>query len=128
MMLEDLITGRNMGLAAGIFVVMSILRTSLPKVWATSIGQRALPIMPIILGEIGAFIGVTDAEKWQDKMIVGLICGWAASNLFKVGRTSVLGYGIDVATPSEPAPAAPVTPPAAPQVVAPVAEPETKKE
>lgn len=94
MMFEELLTGRNVSLAGGIFVCLSMAKKMAPAFFKARVGQRVLPVLPIILGEIGAFINLSDAVKWQDKLLVGLIAGWAAGNVFKVGKTSLLGYGL----------------------------------
>lgn len=123
MMLDQLLTGRNLALAGGVFVLMSLVKNLvLPKFWLGNIGQRLLPVLPIVLGVSGAFAGLCDCNGWQDKLLIGLIAGWASSHTFKLGKTSILGYGIDGGseeTPSDPATPAPATP--APTPATPVA-------
>ena len=112
MMLEELLTGRNISLAGGIFVVTWAIKGFLfPEFWKGRLGQRFLPLLPLALGLAGAFCGVCDCAVWQDKLLIGLIAGWASSNVFKIGRTSIMGYGLPDADgdgiPDSPVPAPP---------------------
>lgn len=127
MMLEELLTGRNISLAGGVFVVMAIGKNYIaPKFWTGKIGQRLLPVIPLALGIGGAFLGFCDCTTWQDKLAIGLIAGWASSHTFKLGKTSVLGWGIgDADGDGVPdAPPAPAPAPVAAPVPAPAPAPE----
>jgi hypothetical protein len=134
MLLDQLLTGRNIMLAGGVFVLMSVLRYPLKDFWDSRLGQRLLPILPVALGVAGAFAGLSDAHGWQDRLLVGLIAGWASAHTFKLGRTSLMGYGLpdadgdgipDVLQQAAPNQAAPV---AAPTNPAATAVDATKKE
>ena len=94
MLLDQLLTGRNLMLAGGIFVLMSVMRVPMKDFYDSRLGQRLLPLIPIVLGVAGAFAGLCDGKVWQDKLLIGLIAGWASSHTFKLGRTSVMGYGL----------------------------------
>ena len=93
-----------------------------PKFWMSKVGQRIMPILPLVYGLGLAFLGVCDCAIWQDKLVIGLIAGWASSHTFKLGKTSVLGWGVEDSDGDgiPDAPATPVVPAAAPAVVAPV--------
>jgi len=109
-------TGVNGSLVLVIFVVMTMLKSLLPKkISASHVFQRILPVLPELLGLGGALAGLTDAVGWKNRMAVGLIAGFMASKAFKVGRTTVLGKGVTKPepTPAPAAPAAPVVPPPA---------------
>jgi hypothetical protein len=94
MLLDQLLTGRNITLAGGIFVVMSVMRYPLKDFYNSRIGQRLLPVIPVALGVVGALAGFCDAVGWKDQVVIGLISGWASAHTFKLGRTSVMGYGL----------------------------------
>ena len=112
MMIEQLLTGKNMALAGGIFVLTSALKPMFKKFLATSIGQRVMPLAPIALGVAGAFAGMCDGTAWQDKLLLGTLAGYVAGHSFKIGKTSLLGYGIDTEEGTElPPPAVPADPP-----------------
>lgn len=107
--LASLVTGRNLVLAGAAFVITSTLRTTFKAFFATRLGTRMLPLLPIMLALIGAFLGVGEgAETWQDKLVLGLIAGFAAGHLFKMGKTSVMGIGLPEL--SAPDPEGPVDP------------------
>ena len=118
--LTSLITGNNLILAGGTFAIMATLRKSFKDFFATTFGQRVLPILPLLIAIGGALGGVCDGvTTWQDKVMLGCICGFAAGHLFKLGRTSLLGIGVDDSSKDDsngsPPPAAGgSSPPAAP--------------
>lgn len=96
MNVEDLVTGKNLELAGSIFVLMSVIKQIVPTFWKTKIGQRILPVLPILIGVAGAFIGLCEnCVTWQDKLLIGLLAGAAAAHTFKLARTSLVGYGLD---------------------------------
>jgi len=94
--LSDLVTGQNLIFAAGVFVLVSILRTTFKGFFEGKLGQRLLPVLPVVFGLAGAFLGLGEgAKRWQDKIVLGLIVGFVSAHIFKLGKTSVLGYGVD---------------------------------
>jgi len=112
MMFEQLLTGRNLMLAGAIFVIMTVMKTPFKEFWASRWGQRVLPIIPVVLGIGGGFAGLCDCNTWQDKLLIGLLAGFASAHIFKMGKTSVMGYGLpDLDGDGVPdAPAATITP------------------
>lgn len=115
-MFEQLLTSGILKLAGGVFVVMSTVRHVFAEPFQTKVGQRLIPVVPLGLGIGGAFLGVAEAATLGDKIMAGLVAGFAASHFFKIGRTTVLGWGVEVPTPEDvqaPAPA-PVPDPSKP--------------
>lgn len=110
MVLSTLLTGRNALFAAAIYAITQTLKTIAPKFFAGKIGQRLLPVIPLVLGIVGGVLGVPDGvTRMQDKIVIGIVAAFASSHLFKLGRTSVLGWGLGSGEPAPPA-----TPPATP--------------
>ena len=105
MLIDQLLTGPNVAFAGSIMVIVSMLRSYFKEFWKTAAGQRLLPMLPLVLGQAGAFVGMTDAHTWQDKVVIGLIAGYAAAHSFKVGKTSVMGYGLEEQDETEAVPA-----------------------
>jgi len=127
LMVDQLLTGRNIELAAAVFIVMSLIRMPFKAFLGTKIGQRVMPVLPVLLGISGAFVGLCDGAVWKDKLLIGLIAGWASSHTFKLGRTSIMAYGLDsdeapAVVPAIPVVPAPVTVPEAPAPAPAVAE------
>ena len=94
MMIDQLLTGRNLMLAGAIFVILTAMKTPFKDFWASHWGQRLLPVLPLVLGIGGGFLGLCDCATWQDKLLIGILAGFASANFFKVGKTTVLGYGL----------------------------------
>lgn len=93
-MIEELVTGKNWQLAAGIFVLMSLVKQVGAPFWKGQIGQRLLPVLPLLFGIAGAFVGICEnCSTWQDKLLIGILAGYVAGHTFKVLRTTVVGYG-----------------------------------
>lgn len=125
-MFEELLTQGTMKLAGGVFVLMAATRHVFAEAFASKIGQRLLPVLPLGFGIIGGLIGVTDAKSVADKITVGMIGGFAASHIFKVGKTTVLGWGLDSNVVEDPSKSEPEVKPVAPEKV--VAAPLNEKE
>ena len=119
MQLNDLLTqyatGMNGSLVLVIFVLMTTLKSALPKAVSTAPWfQRILPVIPEILGLSGAMAGITDAVGWRNRLVVGIVAGFIASKFFKIGRTTILGKGLSEPDGVVMAPPAPPTAPPAP--------------
>lgn len=116
--LANIVTGTNLSLAIAVNVILVVIRTLAPEAFKTPIGQRILPVLPILLGLPLAML-LSDIARWQDRLVMGFLVGFVASTMFKVGRTSILGMGLDIATKEEPKPEDPK--PEAPKADAPTA-------
>lgn len=102
--ISSLLTGRNAMLPVGVYAVTQALKMALPKVFQSSVGQRLVPLIPLVLGIGLALVGIGEgAPRWQDRILLGLLAGFTASHLFKVGKTSLLGWGIEATKEDPPA-------------------------
>ena len=113
---QSLVSLVNLGLSLAIFALVVTLKRAWPEFVASRAGQRALPVIPMLLGVILALAGFRDAAvtRWQDVIVVGLLSGAFAASIFKIGRTSVLGKGLEAAgleLPEDPPKAAPAPAP-----------------
>jgi hypothetical protein len=95
--LSSYVTGENAALVAGVVAVCSTLKATFKGFFKGKVGQRLLPLMPVLLGTAGAMCGIGDAgaDTWQAKLVLGVICGFTAGQLFKAGKTSIFGWGIE---------------------------------
>ena len=105
-----LLTKANLSLAGGVFVLLQTLKMVFPTFFQGKLGQRLVPVIPLLFGVAGSMAGMCSGTRWQEKVMIGLIAGFAAGHSFKVGKTTLLGKGIDVDDPA-PAPDAPAEPP-----------------
>ena len=93
--LAALITGKNLLLMAGCFALTTVARKSAKPFFDAGIGERLLPLLPLLFGVLGALMGVCEnAPTVGDKVVMGLIAGFAASHMFKLGKTTVMGFGV----------------------------------
>jgi hypothetical protein len=93
--LTSLLTGNNLILVGACFGLTAALRSVFPEFFAAGLGHRLLPLLPLILGMLGALMGVCDgASSIASKIMLGVIAGTAAGHGFKVGRTSILGFNV----------------------------------
>lgn len=91
----DLLTGANAALVAIILVITGAVKSIFSDFFLSSLGQRLLPLLPIVLGVGLSFLGLGAATTVVDKIMVGLLSGLTAAMSFKLGKTSVLGQGIE---------------------------------
>lgn len=90
-----ILTSTNLLLAAGIFVLITVLRVPFKSIFESRTGQRFLPLLPLALGVGGALLGAcSNCDTWQQKVLIGLIAGFASSHFFKLGKTTVFGWGL----------------------------------
>lgn len=113
--LTSLITGQNLVLLGGCFALTATLRASFKEFFADkSWGHRLLPILPLVFGMVGALAGVCEGVTTTgSKIMLGLIAGFLAGHGFKIGKTSVLGFGLggdDEEEEKKDPPAPPVAP------------------
>lgn len=93
--LTSLLTGKNLVLAGGSFALTTSVRASFKDFFATRLGARFLPLLPVIFGIIGALAGVCDGvTAWQDRVMLGALLGFTAGHVFKMGKQSVMGIGL----------------------------------
>lgn len=101
--LTSLLTGKNLILTGGVFALTTALREMFKVFFVSTSGQRILPILPLVFGVAGALAGVCDGvTEWQGRLMLGLIAGFAAGHLFKVGKTSLMGAGVEESEPKDP--------------------------
>jgi hypothetical protein len=111
-MISQLMTGANMLLAGAVFAATQVLKLVFPRAALTAIGARLMPVLPVILGVVGSVAGISSGKTIGEKVAVGIIAGFTAGHGFKIGKTTVMGKGIDTdgdGVPDAPAPAAEVT-------------------
>jgi outer membrane biosynthesis protein TonB len=90
-----ILTGTNLLLASGIFVLITVLRVPFKSIFESRNGQRFLPLLPLVLGVVGALLGAcSNCSTWQEKVLIGLLAGFASSHFFKLGKTTVFGWGL----------------------------------
>ena len=100
---SSLLTGRYAALVGIVYVTTQTLKLMFPSFMASKWGQRLLPILPLLVGVLFMVLAPYEATtSWRDKLVVGVVAGWAAGNVFKIGKTTLLGWGIDEATPANP--------------------------
>lgn len=91
--------GRNLLLYAGIFMltgaITNIGNVGKKKFFMSDLGQRIMPIIPLLIGVLLAIAGVCEpmASK-ADAAVFGMISGGIVGHAYKTGRTSVMGYGL----------------------------------
>lgn len=110
--LTSLLTGKNLLLTGGVFALTTAIREVFKVFFASASGQRILPVIPLIFGVAGALAGVCDGVvEWQGRLMLGLIAGFAAGHLFKIGKTTFMGSGVEDPEPPSTPPSPPSTPP-----------------
>jgi hypothetical protein len=96
--LTTLLTGENAALVGCIIALLSTARGVLKEQFAKPMVKRFLPIAPIALGIIATMLGFGSVEGteggWQDCLVLGVMAGFTAGQLFKAGKTSVFGWGM----------------------------------
>lgn len=91
----ELINGANIVLVTLVLAITSGLKIAFDSFFSSKLGQRLLPIVPIILGVIGGLVGIADpAETIVDKITVGFLSGLSAAVAYKLGKTTILGQGV----------------------------------
>ena len=101
-----LLTGENAVLVGCIIALISTARALMKEQFEKPIVQRLLPIAPILLGIGLALLGFGSVEGsdggWQDCLVLGVVAGFAAGQLFKAGKTSLFGMGLKDQPQNEP--------------------------
>lgn len=83
----------NLLLAAAIYVLVTALKQALPGLTTTRLGRRVLPILPVILGVLGALAGFVDSaiDRLPDRIAVGVLSGAFSAWGFKFVQKTVRG-------------------------------------
>lgn len=101
-----LMSGENAALVGCIVALISVLRSVFREFFTGRIGERLLPVLPVVMGIVATLIGFGTADEmggtWQDKVVLGSVVGFAAGQIFKMGRTSVFGWGLPDRQPRQP--------------------------
>lgn len=103
-----LITGANLACYGAILAILQTVKMLVPGMdnkWV----QRFLPLFPLVLGIVAALVGMASGKNWQERLTIGVIIGVAAGQSFKLGKTTLLGKGLEVVASGAP-PVAPPTP------------------
>jgi hypothetical protein len=119
-----LINPKTAALASAIIALIALGKKLWAAWFATPVGQRLLPFLPIALGALasiapGLGLPAVDGATWYLRLEHGLVAGLVAAAGYKLGWTSVAGKGINdlvpaVSVPSGPPAAIPVVPPSPP--------------
>lgn len=91
----DLFSQANGILAAFIFGCMLAVRSLAPVFFESALGQRLLPVIPMIVGIAASLAGLGAAHGTiSEKVTMGVIAGSFVAHAFKIGKTSVVGSGV----------------------------------
>lgn len=90
----DVVNGPNGLLALAVFCLVLVLRQSLRGLFSQHWPERLLPIVYLVLGVLGSFLGLGTGKTMPEKLAIGIIAGAVALTSNKVGRTTVLGLGV----------------------------------
>ena len=94
--------GKNLLLYAAIFMLTGAIRASLHTFFDKSLGQRLLPLLPMVLGALLAVVGISEPmDSKLDAAVFGLISGGIVGHAYKTGRTAIMGYGVPGAPKEE---------------------------
>ena len=94
---SSMVNAENAALVGASLTLISMARASLKEFFAGRIGQRILPVLPLAVAMILAALGLGEAEGMEglkDKLMLGFMAGITAGQLFKIGKTSAMGYGL----------------------------------
>lgn len=92
--LATLLQGNNLLLMGATVAITTTVRTMFPAFFTKHWGERLLPLLPLLIGIIGALIGVSEGDTVSEKIAIGLLAGFTGGQLFKIGRTTFMGYGV----------------------------------
>ncbi|AKU92960.1 hypothetical protein [Vulgatibacter incomptus] len=93
--LSLLLGGQLLTLGAGATILTAIWRELCPRLWGSALGRRLLPLAPIAFAVAGSFAGLGSAGGWTSRLASGVLAGAIAAHGFKIGRTTLLGFGLD---------------------------------
>lgn len=91
--LSTYFSGLNLLLGMCAFVLTSMCKHLFAPFWKKPLGKRLLPIVPVAISVTLAFLGLREPtiQTWQETLAIGLVAGFSAAYLWKVGRASLLG-------------------------------------
>ena len=101
---ELLLRKENLYLMAGAWIVLQTILRFLPiSVMDSPWTIRVLPIAPIILCSIGVWIPGLQSDSVQvgERIMVGLILGYAVAHSYKITLQSILGKDVRIVTARE---------------------------
>jgi len=92
--LNDFFSGLNLLLGICTFILTTLVKRVFAPFWEKPLGNRLLPIMPLVFGLTLAFLGLHEPEikTWQETLAIGLIASFGASYIFKFSHTTLLGW------------------------------------
>jgi hypothetical protein len=92
--LSSYFSGLNLLLGICVFVLTATIKQMFAPFWETQVGNRLLPVFPLVFGVGLAFAGLREPSitSWQETLGIGLVAAFAASYIFKLGNTTLLGW------------------------------------
>ena len=94
-MMPDPISVENGALVGTTLMGLMLARRYFPWIFESHWGERLLPVLPAIIAVAAAQLGMGGAHgTWIDKLKMGIMAGFAASSIYKVGKTTVAGKGL----------------------------------
>jgi len=104
--MDAMVNVENVALVGATLTLISIARAVLKEFFAGRVGQRLLPVLPLVLAMLLAILGLGEAKGMvglSDKLVIGFMAGITAAQLFKIGKTCAMGYGLpEKASKSDP--------------------------
>jgi hypothetical protein len=102
MNLDSLINGMNATLGGAIWGIVYAIKKipgAMDKAWV----QRVMPVIPLLLGVAGGAAGAVTVTPvtMANKIVAGLMVGGLTMVVFKVGKTTVMGKGVDGAAEAD---------------------------
>lgn len=87
------LTGKSATLAGLILIVVSGLKSLSPELFESHWGQRLLPLLPVLFGLLGGFLGAVDGPT-ASRLEQGFMAGLVAAMAYKTGKTTIAGSGV----------------------------------
>lgn len=100
--LDILTSAKNMEAAGIIWAVSQALKAEIGEFKDHPTVQRAIPLVPVVAGVLCGLFGLVEvstdphhlATTWEN-VKVGAMIAFGSMGLFKVGKTSVIGRGVE---------------------------------
>lgn len=105
---ESMLTGWNGVVTGAISGVVHAAKVFFDGSDHSSKLDRLLPILPLLLGGLAGIVGIVEFDAGIDitlakKITAGLLLGTVSMTAFKVGKTTVLGKGLNATPDKSPA-------------------------